>query len=333
MDKTDKTQDVPGQEQEPSDDASTEPAAPAVGGQAEASNTPPAGIPAGSGVSDIYETQRLPDVKKIVLSAPRHLVYGHSRDIGMVRQNNEDSTFTFFASQQNVENAPDVGIFIVADGAGGHEEGERASAIASRVVATHLSQYLYQAMLSPRLGEPVEHPPIAELMAEAVRLADKAVRQDVPKGGTTLTTVLLVGDLAHIAHVGDSRAYLISAGDDTSGPSMEQLTRDHSVARRLEEIGQITAQEASVHPEASRLWKMVGLTENLEPDINTRRLPPGSYLLICSDGLWNMVPEELIMRTVLEAKTPQEAADRLIAQANAHGGADNIAAIVVQMPE
>ena len=145
-----------------------------------------------------------------------------------------------------------------------------------------------------------------------------------PDGGTTLTAAVLIGDLAHIAHVGDSRAYLYTPEADGEEERLEQLTRDHSVAKRLEEIGHITREEADHHPEASRLWKIMGLTDNLEPDISTRRLPPGSQFVLCSDGLWNMVPDEELIAVLSTATTPQEAADILVAAANAHGGSDNI---------
>lgn len=280
---------------------------------------------------DIYATQRLPDM----LGAPgqsRRLSYGYSRDIGMVRANNEDSTLAFLSSQHNTQNNPDFGVFIVADGAGGHEDGEQASMLASRTVMDLISQRIFLPMLLRHIetdAEPI--PPLAEVLAEAVQTADARLREEVPGGGTTLTAAVIIGDLVHIAHVGDSRAYLISGGG-SEPPGISQLTRDHSVAKRLEEIGQITADEAAHHPEVSRLWKMLGLSDNLEPDINTRRLPAGSWLLLCSDGLWNMVSESEIAAIVTGATTPQEAADRLVLTANTYGGLDNISVIVVRVP-
>ncbi len=282
---------------------------------------------------DIHATQRLPDMHGAMEPGPdRRLSCGHNRDIGMVRPNNEDSTLAFLASQNNNQGNPDFGVFIVADGAGGHEDGEQASMLASRTVMDLVSQRIFLPMLMRHIeidAEPV--PPLAEVLIEAVQTADARLRAEVPGGGTTLTIAVVIGDLAHIAHVGDSRAYLVTGGGGQP-PRISQLTRDHSVAKRLEEIGQITADEAAHHPEVSRLWKMLGLSDNLEPDITTRRLPAGSWLLLCSDGLWNMVSDSEIAAVVTGAATPQEAADRLILTANTYGGLDNISAIVVRVP-
>lgn len=282
---------------------------------------------------DVGRTHRLPSLENVLLRPVHHITYGYSRDIGMVRSNNEDSLFTLFASQGNIEELPDFGLFIVADGAGGHASGERASSVASRAFAGHVERHIYQPMLAQSLQDAaLDRPPISEILIEAVHVADRAVREAVPGGGTTLTAAVTIGDLVYVAHVGDSRAYLLSRDEKTDSYRMSVITRDHSVVKRLEEIGHISAQEASSHPEANRLWKILGLTANLEPDIVTRRLPADGYLLLCSDGLWNTVPEEALLETVVSAPTPQAACDQLIAAANANGGTDNITIIVVKVP-
>jgi serine/threonine protein phosphatase PrpC len=282
---------------------------------------------------DVGGTRRLPSLEEALVRPSRGVTVGFACDIGMVRANNEDAMYTLFSSQQNAEGNPDFGIFIVADGAGGHESGEIASSVVIRTVVEQITHEIYQPMLLQHIAtESQPIPPISETLSEAVKLADQRVKEEVPGGGSTLTAAVIIGDLCHIAHVGDSRAYLLTADDNTGEPRIDLLTRDHSVAKRLEEIGQITSSEASNHPEAGRLWKIMGLTDNLEPDINTRRLPGNSHLLVCSDGLWNMVPDDDIMALVLGSATPQEATDRLIVAANAQGGMDNISAIVVKFP-
>lgn len=282
--------------------------------------------------AELGATTPLPTLQDRLLHNTRQITFGHARDIGMVRTSNEDTTLTFHSGQQNVQDNPDFSLFIVADGAGGHEDGEYASSVAARTLVEYVSKEIYLPMLlsqiDPVSADPV--PPITEVLVEGYKAADREVRAEVPGGGTTLTAVAIIGDLAHIAHVGDSRAYLVTHEDDT--PQITQLTRDHSVARRLQEIGQITATEAVNHPEASRLWKIMGLSENLEPDINTRRLPDNCTLILCSDGLWNMVPDDKILEIVLATPAPQQATNHLIAAANANGGADNIAVVVVQLP-
>ncbi len=280
-------------------------------------------------------TRRLPPLEGGAVQIVDRITFGFGRDIGMVRSNNEDSILTLLSSQQTVDENPDFGLFIVADGAGGHEDGELASAVVSRMVANYVSRHIFRPMLIQHLEEAeddIDRPPISEVLAAAVKEADEKVQKEVPGGGTTLTAVVTIGDLAHFAHVGDSRAYLITRDKDTDDPHIEQLTRDHSVAARLEEIGQITAQEAVNHPEASRLWKIMGLTDNLEPDIFTRRLPPDCYLVLCSDGMWNMVSQDEIRDAVLNEPTLQLACDKLVAAANSNGGTDNISIVVLHMP-
>ena len=277
-------------------------------------------------------TNPLPSLQDSLMRPTRRLYFGTARDIGMVRTSNEDSTLVFHSVQQNVQDNPVFSLFLVADGAGGHLDGEHASLVVGRVMLKSISEQIYLPMLlqniNPATAEPLA--PITEVLVEACLEADRVVRAEVPGGGTTLTAAVIIGDLAHIVHVGDSRAYLITQAED--GPDVQQLTRDHSVAKRLQEIGQITASEATRHPEASRLWKIMGLTEHLEPDINTRRLPANCHLVLCSDGLWNMVPEDTIVEIVTGAASPQEAANRLVNAANANGGVDNISVVVVRVP-
>lgn len=284
--------------------------------------------------ASVVGTQRLPSLEEVYTPpSAKGLTFGHSRDIGKVRGNNEDATYTFLATQLNVENNPDFGIFIVADGAGGHDDGELASSVASRTMVEFISRKIYQPMLLQYLQPEQEPlPPMNEVLQNAVQEADERVKEQVPGGGTTLTALVLVGSLAHIAHVGDSRAYLLTLDPETNEPLLEKVTRDHSVAERLHEIGQITAEEARTHPEAGRLWKIMGLTENLEPDISTRRIPAKAHVLLCSDGLWNMVPENEIVSIILTSGTPQEATDRLVGAANNKGGLDNISVVLLKMP-
>lgn len=114
---------------------------------------------------------------------------------------------------------------------------------------------------------------------------------------------------------------------------MEVLTRDHSLVQRLVELGQITDAEAAVHPQKNVLYRALGQGEPFSPDISTSPIPPNGYLLICSDGLWGVVPEEEITRIIFEAANPQEACSALVAAANEAGGPDNITAILVHLPD
>ncbi|NJL92670.1 MAG: serine/threonine-protein phosphatase [Anaerolineae bacterium] len=222
---------------------------------------------------------------------------------------------------------PEFGLFIVADGMGGHQEGERASATAARTVARHA----YGEILVPLLAEQEyansNRPTITEVLREAIQEANQDVSRVVPDGGTTVTAVAIIGDLAYIGHVGDSRAYLVTT------ESIEQLTRDHSLVQRLIELDQLTPAEAADHPQRNVLYRAIGQNDTIDVDAITRRVPPGARLLMCSDGLWNMVPEEEIKNVVLGSPSPQSACESLVKMANSRGGPDNISVIIVKMPE
>jgi protein phosphatase len=159
-------------------------------------------------------------------------------------------------------------------------------------------------------------------------MAEEAVKSTAPGGGTTLTALLILGNRMLIAHVGDCRAYQIPPSGD-----MKLLTRDHSLARRLEELGQLSTEEAESHPQRHDLYRALGMEVPAEPDIFTSKVPPLGNLLLCSDGLWGVVPEPDIARIVRSAPNLPQAVVDLIEAANAAGGPDNISAILVRLPD
>jgi protein phosphatase len=134
----------------------------------------------------------------------------------------------------------------------------------------------------------------------------------------------VINSRAYLAHVGDSRAYLYY------NQELRQITRDHSYVDKLVELGQISAEAAAVHPQRNVLYRAVGQGEQLEIDIHLLDLPGGSRLLLCSDGLWGMLSDNIIQAVLASAHTPQEACQELIAAANEAGGRDNITAVVIE---
>ncbi|MBK8025980.1 MAG: serine/threonine-protein phosphatase [Chloroflexi bacterium] len=255
---------------------------------------------------------------------PRHTTFGQITDTGSVRGNNQDAAFSFYACSRSSEERPDFGLFVLADGMGGHHDGEKASAIAARTVADTILSSIYVPMLKSTYDSQT---PITETLVEAIEEANKQVHASIPDGGTTLTCVVLMNDLAYMAHVGDSRLYLVSRG------SIEQLTRDHSLVQRLIELDQLTPDEAADHPQKHVLYRALGQNENVEVDSLTRRLPPKSRLLLCSDGLWGLVEQNDIADIITQAAQPLDACQKLVALANKRGGLDNITVIVVFMPD
>jgi protein phosphatase len=166
---------------------------------------------------------------------------------------------------------------------------------------------------------------LQDLMRSAINDAQQAVTQAAPGSGTTLTAALVLGQQMTIGHVGDSRAYAIHQGGG------EPLTRDHSLVKRLEELGQISSKEAAVHPQRNVLYRALGQGEVLEPDIFTAPFPQSGYLLLCSDGLWNVLADSTIFKIVTSARDLQSACQSLVDAANEAGGPDNISVIVVQL--
>lgn len=255
---------------------------------------------------------------------PKHVSFGQITDTGSVRTNNQDSAFSFFSTTRSVEERPDFGLFILADGMGGHLDGEKASAIAVKTVAKKILGSVYLKMVE---GDTDSQPPIAEALIDSIESANDQVHAAIPDGGTTLTTVILFNNLAYVAHVGDSRLYLISKG------GIEQLTRDHSLVQRLIELDQLTPEEAADHPQKHVLYRALGQNETIEVDTLTRRLPAQSRLLLCSDGLWGLVEESDLVEIVTQSAQPQDACQKLISLANKRGGIDNITAILIYMPD
>ena len=256
---------------------------------------------------------------------PPQLIVGCAQSVGRQRDQNEDALFTLTTTLTSDYGNVPFGLYIVADGMGGHQHGEVASGIAIRVVAGLVVRKLYTTLLSLKHSPPEQS--LLEIMQEGVMEAHRTITRQVPGGGTTLTAVLILGNQMTVAHVGDSRAYSISGNG-----SLEILTRDHSVVQRLVELGRITTDEAAVHPQKSVLYRALGQGEPFDPDLNTMQLPDSGYILLCSDGLWGVVPDEDIHRLVLEAEAPEEACMKLIEAANEAGGPDNITAILVRLP-
>ena len=255
-------------------------------------------------------------------------IIGQKTDVGQVRDNNQDAISTFTSIITSVEERSDFGLFIVADGMGGHEDGEKASGFAARIVAKNVLNDLYLPMLADSYGGSSDQQPVTEVLKQSVQKANDHISAHVPDGGTTVTSVTVVGNMAYIAHVGDSRAYLINQD------GIEQLTRDHSLVQRLIELGQLTPEEAIEHPQRNVLYRAIGQGDVLDVDALTRQLTPGSYLLICSDGLWNLVSNEELLSMVLNhGSNTQLACQSLIDLANERGGTDNISVILVRIPE
>jgi serine/threonine protein phosphatase PrpC len=258
-------------------------------------------------------------------SLPPGLTVAKISDIGRIRERNEDSYLAIDVTLQNDNGLVPLGLYIVGDGMGGHQKGEIASSLAVRVSAHHILQDVFLPFLSD--NEQVSRRPINEALIQAVQAANLAVYQKVPEAGTTLTLALVFGQKVHVAHVGDSRAYIFNQA------TLRQITQDHSLVARLVELGQATPEEALTHTHRNVLYRAIGQAGSLEVDTYLQPFPVGSCLLLCSDGLWGMISDEKIADILTHAPTPQLALEQMVAAANHSGGDDNITAVLVIMGE
>jgi serine/threonine protein phosphatase PrpC len=252
---------------------------------------------------------------------------GQRSDTGQVRELNEDSLVVLVAVPTWESNTgPVLGLFAVADGMGGHEGGEVASKLALRVVAGEVLRRIFEKELA---GETLPEQALTANLGAAAVAANDAVYLERHKRendmGTTLTVALLRDDQVHLAHVGDSRAYRWSAA------GLEQLTTDHSMVASLIASGRAEPDEVYTHPQRSVIYRSIGDRPQVEVDTATLPLATGDRLILCSDGLWEMIRDEGIADVMMLEANPQAACDLMVQRANLAGGDDNISVVVVQV--
>ncbi len=235
-------------------------------------------------------------------------------DKGKVRQNNEDA----FAA------VPDEGIFLVSDGMGGEMAGE----LASRIVVEALPKCLVNILdglkdvttrdFMDRVKVSIEH------LSDCVRRESQG-KPGLNGMGATVVLAVIRNGKALIAHMGDSRAYLVRNGE------IELLTKDHSVVQFLVDAGEITPREADTHPARGQLLRCVGMRTTPVAELRFLEVKPKDRLLLCSDGLTDMLEDEEIKDMLKSARTPRSSCRALVNAANAMGGADNITALVIHI--
>lgn len=252
------------------------------------------------------------------------LISASALDIGRRRENNEDALLAVTGTLGVESEAQPFGLFAVADGMGGHRSGELASEAAVRTLGSYVLARVYDPLFGPN-PKPTQES-LKEILEAAVKEAHERVKTAAPGGGCTLTAALVLGKQVIIAHLGDSRAYGIQADG-----RIEALTKDHSLVHRLQELGQITAEEAATHPQKSVLYRALGQGDSPEIDMSVSKLPNHGFLLLCSDGLWGAVHEDDIVHIVNSNFSPHLACQHLVEAANTVGGPDNIAVVLVRL--
>jgi len=237
-------------------------------------------------------------------------------DEGRIRELNEDSW-------RFEEVGEELQLYAVADGMGGHDRGEVASALA-------IETLFKESFKRCKRTKKRDVASLKRLVRNAFQRANRSVldcgRDNESNMGTTLTTTLVYqGCEAFFANVGDSRAYLLREG------KLEQVTRDHSLVAYLVQMGELTREQARTHPSGNILVRSVGSTDDVEIDVFHIPLMAGDALLLCSDGLWSELPDEEIQQILVSTPDPDIICETLVDRANEAGGKDNITCLVVTL--
>ncbi|MCM2323009.1 MAG: Stp1/IreP family PP2C-type Ser/Thr phosphatase [Oligoflexia bacterium] len=245
-----------------------------------------------------------------------HFNVGHATDIGRKRSQNQD----------NYAVDPELGLFVVADGMGGHKGGETASAMATSIIpqVVREGQKTTEWDPTPLISQAIE--------AASLAIFDRSAKEAALHGmGTTTTALLFKGEELAMGHVGDSRCYLLQAD------AIWQATRDHSLVQEKLRAGLITRQEVKTDRMKNVITRSVGFEPKILVDVYRTRVRPGDVFVICSDGLSGLVedPEILtiVQRELFQGGDIQRTVRALVDAANANGGDDNITAVVIQVVE
>lgn len=232
-------------------------------------------------------------------------------DIGKKRKVNQDYVYT---SEQPVGNLPNL--FVVADGMGGHNAGDYASKV---TVETMVQEAVSCFEKNPIM-----------IMTKSIEAANEAIYQKSHEStefegmGTTVVAAVFIGGYLQVANVGDSRLYIINEKE------IRQITRDHSLVEEMVRMGGIPRTEARNHPDKNIITRAVGVNEAVEADFFTVELSEGDTVLMCTDGLTNMLEDEEIRMTMSEGRDIVEKAQKLVKTANENGGRDNISVIIIE---
>lgn len=249
--------------------------------------------------------------------------FGAKTDVGLKRGHNEDSYCA----------APELGLYVVCDGMGGRNAGEVASRLAVDVIQRHIGEAKKNASL-PMVGAyDAGFSPQTNRLASALRLANQVVhgaarsQPDQSGMGTTVVSALIAGPTLSVAHIGDSRLYLIRGGD------IQPLTEDHSLVAEQVRRGLLTEEEAERSPQKNIVTRALGIDEAVEVALDELPLQVHDVVLLCSDGLTRGVKPDDILQVVRKGGAPQAAAERLIELANAAGGEDNTTVVLIALRE
>lgn len=231
-------------------------------------------------------------------------------DVGQKRNMNQDYVYT---SEKSVGNLPNL--FVVADGMGGHNAGDFAS------------KYTVKQLVKSIESNPETNP--IKIIRQSIEFANKELlrkayeNSELAGMGTTLVVATVINDYIYIANIGDSRLYIINK-------EIRQITKDHSLVEEMIRIGEIAREDAKNHPDKNIITRAVGAGEEIAVDFFELKLEKGDTILMCSDGLTNMIEDDEIWKIIKNHKTPKQKAQKLVKIANGYGGKDNITVIIIE---
>jgi serine/threonine protein phosphatase PrpC len=248
-----------------------------------------------------------------------NIVFAQRSDIGLKRELNEDSAISIQPEDQQVMESKGI-LFVVADGMGGHSRGEVASQLAVNVIRdVYYQQVSDDLETSLRLALEQAN---TRLYNENMAMSPKPEPDQMM--ATTCVAAVVQGDTLYVANAGDSRAYIVRDGQ------AQQISLDHSVVAQQLREGLITKEQAKDHPDRNKIYRCLGIHEVEEVDTFSEKVQAGDLLLLCTDGLSELVPEDEVI-AIVQQYEPQESVQRLIERANGMGGKDNITAIVARV--
>ena len=259
-----------------------------------------------------------------------HISVAGMTHVGMTRAGdiNEDSFGALCVNLVHDSRQQPLAVAIVADGLGGHANGQEASRLASRAFIERLTQDLIQPFLLPMGGALPPPEAVSAALRDAVAAANAAVYAANVQGaedmGSTLVATVISGDQAWIANIGDSRAYVYDAA------GLRRITADHSLVEQLIVSGMIEPEERYTHIQRNRIYRSLGGEQTVEADIFSQRLAPGMVVMLCSDGMWEMTRDPEMEAILRATSDPRAVCEALIASANNHGGEDNITVVVAR---
>jgi serine/threonine protein phosphatase PrpC/rRNA maturation endonuclease Nob1 len=271
------------------------------------------------------------DLEPLILLSPQIRV-GYASDVGQSRRGkpNEDTAVVLTLGFAGDSIPYSLTLCLVADGLGGHDDGQRAGRLSARII----TDYIVQNLWIPSLNNPdltYDAHGLGEFLRQSIQLANKQIvdinGREGGDMGCTVTAMLAMGDQACIANVGDSRTY------HYDGQMLRKVTVDHSLVARMVTAGLLTPDEVYIHPQRSQIYRSLGDEIDVVVDLFPQRIVSGDVFVLCSDGLWEMVRDpdlEGIMRS-MSGQNPQLVAEQLVFTANAHGGDDNVTVVVAQV--